>query len=648
MKCARLALSSAVLGGMFVVVPVVSAGAAPHAVAPSIDRVPMPAAVAVVDAAAATVGAPTSPAAVARPESVLTRSTRGADVVGVGFPDAAAAQGVAVSVRSQTGGRWGAWTPTRLTDSAPDPGSAEAAQARVATDPVGVTGSEEVQVRVTAARPDARLDRLEATFIDGGTSAADASLASVPAASASAAAVQPNIITRAQWGADESLRTCSSPDYVAKVKGAVVHHTVSSNTYTADAAAALLRSIYAYHVNGNGWCDVGYNFFVDRFGRLYEGRFGGISKNVVGAQAGGFNSQTFGVSSIANHDPGTAGAVAPTSAVLSAIGKLIGWKAWLNGWSPDSSTSFTSAGSTRWSAGTVITEPRVTGHREYSLTVCPGDLMYSKLSTIRSAAMTAYRGVTDVPAVAAPVVETYARPSGTSMTLNGRGFGHGRGMSQYGAYGAALKGLTNAQITAFYYPGTTRATTAGNPSIRVRLNEIGTGGTQVVYRAGLTASDGTRTISLNKTTAAGAQVTRWRVVPSGSGLSLQWSEGTWQTLPGWSALPGPVTLGNPTAGTVRVVLFGNGLRDYRGTVRTHRVGTGANTVNVTPLQSYLQGVVPSEMPPSWPTQALQAQAVAARTYALRLKASAAAGAISDICDSTACQVYRGATEWTAT
>ena len=85
-----------------------------------------------------------------------------------------------------------------------------------------------------------------------------------------------------------------------------------------------MRGIYAYHVNGNGWCDIGYQFLVDRFGRLYEGRFGGDYKNVVGAQAQGFNMQTFGISSIANHDPGTAGAVAPSSAVLSAIGKLIG------------------------------------------------------------------------------------------------------------------------------------------------------------------------------------------------------------------------------------------------------------------------------------------------------------------------------------
>ena len=91
---------------------------------------------------------------------------------------------------------------------------------------------------------------------------------------------------------------------------------MNTNTYTADQAAGLVRGMYAYHVNGNGWCDIGYQFLVDRFGRLYEGRFGGDYKNVVGAQAAGFNMQSFGISSIANHDPGTAGAVAPSATVL--------------------------------------------------------------------------------------------------------------------------------------------------------------------------------------------------------------------------------------------------------------------------------------------------------------------------------------------
>ena len=253
----------AVLGGLFVVVPVVSVGAAPHPIAPSVESVPMPAAV---TAASAAAGAPASASASAGStaqtdllESVLTRSTRGADVVGLSFPDRATAAGVTVQVRSKAAGRWGGWV-TVTSDEGPDVGSAEARRARVASEPVGVAGSDEVQVHVRPRTAGTRLDGLSATFVDGGTSAADASLGNTPAASASAAPVQPTIITRAEWGADESLRTCSSPTYVASIKGAIVHHTGNANTYTAAAAPALLRSIHAYHVTGNGWCDVGYNF----------------------------------------------------------------------------------------------------------------------------------------------------------------------------------------------------------------------------------------------------------------------------------------------------------------------------------------------------------------------------------------------------
>ena len=285
MRTLRIVTASTLLAGTALVVPVVSVGAAPHAVEPTLQRVPMPAPHTTTSRGSATVSGGAAARATATTdaaagdassvaESVLTRDTDGADVVGVGFPDQASAKGVTVTVRSMDDGRWGPWTEVGLSDSAPDPGTAEAAQAKVATEPVGVTGSEQVQVRVSTRAATPRLDRVEATFVDGGTSAADGSVGSTPAATASASAVKPTIISRAAWGADESLRTCG-PDYVDKIKGAIVHHTVNSNTYTAAAVPGLLRGIYAYHVKGNGWCDIGYQFFVDRFGQLYEGRAGG-------------------------------------------------------------------------------------------------------------------------------------------------------------------------------------------------------------------------------------------------------------------------------------------------------------------------------------------------------------------------------------
>ena len=88
----------------------------------------------------------------------------------------------------------------------------------------------------------------------------------------------------------------------------------------------------------------------------------------------------------------------------------------------------------------MITKPRVSGHRDFNLTTCPGDLMFNKLSSVRSTAAAAYKAGLASKAsevTATSVVETYTRPSGTSFSLSGRGFGHGRGISQHAAYCAA-------------------------------------------------------------------------------------------------------------------------------------------------------------------------------------------------------------------
>ncbi len=100
--------------------------------------------------------------------------------------------------------------------------------------------------------------------MDGGRSPSDANPQSTSGAAAHSAAIAPSIITRSQWGADESLRTCS-PSYSSTIKAGFVHHTVNSNNYSPSDSAALVRSIYAFHVNGNGWCDIGYQFLVDRY-----------------------------------------------------------------------------------------------------------------------------------------------------------------------------------------------------------------------------------------------------------------------------------------------------------------------------------------------------------------------------------------------
>ena len=104
----------------------------------------------------------------------------------------------------------------------------------------------------------------------------------------------PAIVPRSGWSADEKIRR-STPSFASVIRLAVVHHTAGANGYTAAQSPAIVRAIELYHVKGNGWNDIGYNFLVDRFGTVFEGRFGGIERNVVGAHAEGFNTGSVGV-----------------------------------------------------------------------------------------------------------------------------------------------------------------------------------------------------------------------------------------------------------------------------------------------------------------------------------------------------------------
>ena len=114
-------------------------------------------------------------------------------------------------------------------------------------------------------------------------------------------APRPDIRTRKQWGADESWRD-GSPRTNRTIEQVHVHHTVSGNTYSRKETAALIRGMYRYHTKSLGWSDIGYNFLVDRFGRIWEGRAGGIAQPVRGAHTLGFNDTSMGVSVIGNFE----------------------------------------------------------------------------------------------------------------------------------------------------------------------------------------------------------------------------------------------------------------------------------------------------------------------------------------------------------
>ena len=230
-------------------------------------------------------------------------------------------------------------------------------------------------------------------------------------------------------------------------------------------------------------------------------------------------------------------------------------------------------------------------------------------------------------------------PKGSSFTIHGAGYGHARGMSQYGAYGAAKRGLSWQQIVSFYYPGTRRVQQAEGTSIRVWITADTDNDLRVLPAPGLRLSDSSGTVHALPT---GSTFKAWRVTRIGNGfaLSYQRSSGSWarQVTP----LKGSDTWWfSNTAKVVKVWVPGGARRELRGSVALVKRGTGGRTVNRLSMEAYLRGVVPAEMPTSWLQAAVRSQAVAARSYAARLKSAARAGTGYHVCDTTSCQVYRG-------
>ena len=209
-----------------------------------------------------------------------------------------------------------------------------------------------------------------------------------------ALAATPEIVPRLSWGADESIRRVP-PTYAAGARFAIVHHTAGRNDYSRAEAPAIVKGIQLYHVQGNGWNDIGYNFLVDRFGTIYEGRFGGIDRNVVGAHALGFNTGSIGIALI-----GTYGGTQPSKAAQDAIARLIAWRLDLAHVDPTSFLTVISGGSERYASGIPVVLNAVSGHRDTGFTECPGDALYAKLDALAASA----RGV-GLPKIFDPRVE---------------------------------------------------------------------------------------------------------------------------------------------------------------------------------------------------------------------------------------------------
>ena len=184
-------------------------------------------------------------------------------------------------------------------------------------------------------------------------------------------------VSRGQWGAKNA--TCGV-DRGIQVKAMAIHHTEGANGYTKAQVPGILRGIQSYHQGSRGWCDIGYNMLVDRFGTIYEGRSGGMANGVIGAHTSGFNKSTFGVSVV-----GTYNKPAPAT-VISTLSNVASWLSSRWGWDPNSKVTMTSEGGTtvKFKRGQKTTQPRILGHRDTSDTDCPGNGLYGQLGQIRA------------------------------------------------------------------------------------------------------------------------------------------------------------------------------------------------------------------------------------------------------------------------
>ncbi|MFT4035427.1 MAG: N-acetylmuramoyl-L-alanine amidase [Patulibacter sp.] len=331
------------------------------------------------------------------------------------------------------------------------------------TEPLWTGPARRLQVRLDGAAPRG----LRAAFVDvsGTTARAVAS-----AARATADDGYAGIAPRSAWDPDNNCKPRTDPS-VGSVQAVVVHHTVGTNTYTQAQVPAVILAICKYHRNGNGWNDIGYNVLVDRFGGAWEGRAGGLTTAVVGAQAQGFNAVTAGISMLGDFQ-----AVAPSSAQLATVSRVAAWRLAVAGVPRSGTVALTSAGGSlsRYKEGKVATVPRVMGHRDVGLTECPGDGAYPLLDQVRASVAAADPTLpVTLPAAAAatpqPVKITISAPrtidAGTTTQVTGVATQGGTPLKS-----ATMSLQVSADGTTWQSVGTGRTSTSGAYRITHRFN----------------------------------------------------------------------------------------------------------------------------------------------------------------------------------
>lgn len=635
-----------------------------------------------------------------------------------------------VLVRVREGGDWSDWTALTVSaDHGPDAGSVEADGIRFGTDPLLTGDADGVQVRIDTPGGEP-LDNATVVLLDSPVTPEDGDLP-LPSvagdgpvstvAAATLGAPMPAIVSRAMWGADESLRSRGA-EYSGTVKAAFIHHTASTNDYTPEQAAKQVRNLYHWFTKGLRYSDMAYNFLIDRFGRLYEGRGGGMAAPVIGGHTAGFNVDTFAVSAIGDFRSFAPG---PTdqAAINESLASLLAWKLSLFNRDPNGTTVLTSdsgAGTSRYAPGQQAIAQVIEGHGDIGDTSCPGAVLSAQIPTIRAMAASKMGVTMFNPAVASAVPYGAAEPlvvnatttaplawnmtvtsrcgtrvrtlsgqqdaggqlavawdklddsgqpvppgtytltlngaggadaaypwTGTArvlstdtspadpcgppeqFTLAGAGFGHGVGMSQWGAYGMAKAGYDAAGIVTHYYTGTT--VTPVQDDMEARVNLLYQVASARVRTEALDTGGGAIEVTVGPTVTVGGPADEFRFAVSGGSVGVQRVTGGQVTDLGaapsvsvrWAGTRNPGSAAG-AATLLDVVGAGSSLDSsghrYRfGSVDIAPVSTSKglrlNVVNSVRIHDeYLYGI--SKVSSSWPTAALQAQVLAARTYAL--------------------------------
>jgi len=305
-------------------------------------------------------------------------------------------------VRVLVDGHWTRWLPLveaeADADHGPDAGTGEGN--RPASDPIWVGAGEGFELSLPEGTTGATVHLVRDVAVAGGGPTAEA--APTAPATEGGGYTSPPVRPRADWGAAPYRGTVATADGLER---AVVHHTVNANDYSAAQVPSMLRSIQAYHQDSRGWDDIGYNFVIDRFGTVWEGRARSLYQPVIGAHAANANEGSVGVAYLGD---GTSTGL--TSTAVTALGRFLGWKLPLHGARPS--------------------QTNIVGHRDVGQSACPGPMVYGQLGAIRNKAIT----------LAAPVGPFFDVPNGDPRATHLR-WGRNTGVvdaRRDGTFGPAL------------------------------------------------------------------------------------------------------------------------------------------------------------------------------------------------------------------